>query len=233
MKKSLVILSLASMILFSCLIVSATPESDFVSNVIDNPSNFEIVIGNLSTREIAAVTDLSDLSGIPLYSDYDEEGYTDNFIIVGSSDKNTKVDELGDSSMGNFYVLGTNLFIVGSPEENIIKINEIITEIQNYNSDSEENGGDSVDESDSSSQDDETASDDTTFADSSQEEEANTEDVSQNTDSQTDTPTSERIVDDSGTKIWKSSTVIPAVILGSIALGIIIVFVVSFLRRPN
>lgn len=225
MKKNLGILIFAG-IFFSC-IISATPETDFIKWVIEEPYNFEIVIGNLSAEEITAANNLSNITSIQIYQDYEEE-YIEGLIIIGSEDKNTKVNELGDSSLGNFYVLNDNLFITGNSNENIAKINQIIKEIENYTSyENEEDIADNLTEDESYLEDNEIPDDqDETIAEDDSQ-------VPTITDTQTNTETNERIIDDTGAKSWELSTVVPAVILGIIALGIIVVFIISFLRKPN
>jgi hypothetical protein len=212
MKKILISLALACIILFSG-IISATEESDFIGSITDAPLNYEIVIGNLSDAENTAASNLSNITEIPIYHDYEEE-YTEGLIILGSGDKNALVSILGDDSLGKFYILNNNMFIVGNSQENTAKINQLIKEIQNYTVGYEED-----------------------FAENTDligiEDTPDTEDISSQDAEQTVSPTNEVIVDDSGAGVWKSSTTIPAIILGIIALGIIAVFVISFLRRPN
>lgn len=233
--------------------VYASETSDFINQAVNNTASFNLVVGSdTSEEEVGAAINLSIVTGIPAVLDTEAEGNT-NLILIGSEEVNSKTLELGNSSLGTFYVYSGNLFISGDSSQNVQTIESIINQlnlpvVQNNSNATIQNNTEIINEGSDNHQEDNVSvnnsvennslvsngvlnkinhSTSVSYPSSLNQTTIIRKIATNNNQSNTLFGQS----DNSGGFNW--STIIPAIILIFIAVVIVIIFIVSFLRRPK
>lgn len=208
------------MFLFFTASASSLSVEEFIHAVYEFPSDYIVVVGeNVSDEEIDAAQELSEFFGIEI--DFDDIEETSNLISIGSSAVNIKTAELGAPSEGDFYVNGTNLFISGNSSFNIQKINEIINS-ESANNTSNQN---------TINQTQNVSAQNINNEEINETAEENSLEV--NNETATLAKSNPQIIDGRGVGQVNYRTFIPGIILGFIAIIIVILFALMFLKKPK